>query len=43
MPLTSSAYKMRAKLKEEGFQCPYLPTPCWHIDEETCPLVGANI
>jgi hypothetical protein len=31
------------KLKEEGFQCPSLPTPCWHIDEKTHLSIGVNI
>jgi hypothetical protein len=43
MPLTPYAYKMHAKLSEEGIQCLSLPTPCWHINEETRPLVGVDI
>jgi hypothetical protein len=43
MPLTPSAYKMCAKLKEEGLQCPLLPTPCWHINEEIRLVAGVNI
>jgi hypothetical protein len=42
-PLTLFVYKMCAKLKEEGLQCPSFPTPCWHIDEKIQPLVGVDI
>jgi len=38
-PLTPYVYKMHVKLKKKGHQCPLLPTPCWHINEETCSLV----
>jgi hypothetical protein len=41
-PLTPFVYKMRAKLKKEGFQCPSFPMSCWHIDEKTHPHVGLN-
>ncbi len=47
---TKSAYaccnatiKMCTKLIEESFQCPLLPMPCWHIDEEICSPYGVNI
>jgi hypothetical protein len=33
---------MYVKLKEEGHQCPLLPTPCWHINEKTCSHVIIN-
>jgi hypothetical protein len=43
IPWTPSVYKMHAKLKEEGFQCLLLPTPCWHINEKTRSLVGVDV
>ncbi len=42
-PLTPSIYNMCIKLKEKGLQCPSLPTPCWHIDDKTCPHAGVDI
>ncbi len=43
MPMTPFAYKMCINLKEQGFQWPSFPTPCWHIEEGTCSLFGADI
>jgi hypothetical protein len=43
MPLTPFAHKMCSKLKVKGLQCPLLPTPCWHIDEETHLPINLNI
>jgi hypothetical protein len=43
MPFTLSTYKMCAKLKEDGLECPSLSTPYWYINEETCLPIDVDI
>ncbi len=41
-PLTPFVYKMHAKLKKDGLQCPSFPMSCWLIDEKTHLHVDVN-